>query len=229
MRQEPASGPSVSARAPRDNLGDCISPSDTESFEQTASSYDCPVLVTENLVLRAPHAEDIDAIAILADNPAIATMVSRTPHPSGRTDAETFVRTSAKRGNGNCVYAITEAETGKLLGCCSLETTEAGKALELGYWVGEPFWGRGIATEAVHALVDMAFRTREVSHIDASCRVINPASRRVLQKSGFQFQGSGMVNILAINASAAVEWFRLDRKTWVSLISWSNENRPNQR
>ena len=229
MRQEPASGPSVSARAPRDNLGDCISPSDTESFEQTASSYDCPVLVTENLVLRAPHAEDIDAIAILADNPAIATMVSRIPHPYGRTDAETFVRTSAKRGNGNCVYAITEAETGKLLGCCSLETTEAGKALELGYWVGEPFWGHGIATEAVHALVDMAFRTREVSHIDASCRVINPASRRVLQKSGFQFQGSGMVNILAINASAAVEWFRLDRKTWVSLISWSNENRPNQR
>jgi len=80
----------------------------------------------------------------------------------------------------------------------------------------------------VHALVDMAFRTRDIEHIDARCRVINPASRRVLQKSGFQFQGTGMINVLAINASAAVEWFRLDRKTWVSLISWSNENRPDR-
>ncbi|MCY0092607.1 GNAT family N-acetyltransferase [Hoeflea ulvae] len=227
MRQDPHSSPGVSARAPRDSLSDSsISPSDSESFEQRAPSFDCPVLLTENLVLRAPHAEDIDAIAILADNPAIATMVARIPHPYGRTDAETFVRTSSKRENGNCVYAITETETGKLLGCCSLDSTEDGNALELGYWIGEPFWRRGIATEAVHALVDMAFRTREISHIDACCRVINPASRRVLQKSGFQFQGSGMVNILAINGSAAVERYRLDRKTWVSLIGWSNESRP---
>lgn len=225
MRQDPSSSPGVSARAPRDSLSDCIRTSDTESFERTASSYDCPILLTESLVLRAPHAEDIDAIAILADNPAIASMVSRIPHPYGRADAETFVRSSSKRENGNCVYAITEAETGKLFGCCSLDTTESGKALELGYWVGEPFWRRGIATEAVHALVDMAFRSRDIEHITASCRVINPASRRVLQKSGFQFQGTGMVNILAINASAAVEWFRLDRKTWISLISWANETK----
>ncbi|MEP3435269.1 MAG: GNAT family protein [Hoeflea sp.] len=188
-------------------------------------AFDCPVLLTETLVLRAPHAEDIDAIAILADNPAIATMVSRIPHPYGRADAETFVRTSAKRGNGNCVYAITDAETGQLFGCCSLETGNDGRSLELGYWIGEPFWRRGIATQAVHALVDMAFRTREIDHIDARCRVINPASRRVLQKSGFQFQGSGMINILSINASAAVEWFRLDRKTWISLIGWSKDNK----
>lgn len=226
MRQDPHSSPGVSARTPRDSLSDSsIDPNDSESFEHRASAYDCPILLTENLVLRAPHAEDIDAIAILADNPAIATMVSRIPHPYGRADAETFVRTSSKRENGNCVYAITETETGKLLGCCSLETTATGNALELGYWIGEPFWGRGIATEAVHALVDMAFRTREISHIDASCRVINPASRRVLQKSGFQFQGSGMISMLAITGSAAVEWYRLDRKTWVSLIGWSKENR----
>lgn len=212
MRHDPESEPSSEP---------CSS---TDSHGRT-SAFDCPILLTESLVLRAPHAEDIDAIAILADNPAIATMVSRIPHPYGRSDAETFVRTSAKRGNGNCVYAITDAETGRLFGCCSLEPVANGKSLELGYWIGEPFWRRGIATEAVHALVDMAFRTREIDHIDARCRVINPASRRVLQKSGFQFQGSGMINILSINASAAVEWFRLDRKTWVSLIGWSNENK----
>ena len=222
MRDDPSLSPSDAARAPRDNLSGDLSSID--SLER-AAAFDCPVLLTETLVLRPPHTEDIDAIAILADNPAIATMVSRIPHPYGRADAATFVEKSAARGNGNCVYAITESDTGRFLGCCSLEASGEGKSLELGYWIGEPFWGRGIATEAVHALVDMAFRTRDIDHIDARCRVINPASRRVLQKSGFQFQGSGMINILSINASAAVEWYRLDRKTWISLISWANETR----
>lgn len=223
MRDDPSCSPSDSARAPRDSL------SCTDSHERASAAFDCPVLLTESLVLRAPHAEDIDAIAILANNPAIATMVSRIPHPYGRTDAATFVEASVKRENGNCVYAITDADSGRFLGCCSLESAGNGKSLELGYWVGEPFWGGGVATEAVHALVDMAFRTRDIDYIDARCRVINPASRRVLQKSGFQFHGSGMVAILSINASVAIEWFRLDRKTWLSLISWSGEDRANRR
>lgn len=216
MIHDPHSSPGDFSRAPRDSLSDDLS-------RERAAPFDCPVLLTENLVLRAPHAEDIDALAILADNPAVATMVSRMPQPYRRADAEEFVKKSANRGNGNCVYAITETNSGRILGCCALETSATGNALELGYWVGEPFWGRGVATEAVHALVDMAFRTRDIDHIDARCRVINPASRRVLQKSGFQFQGSGMINVMALNAAAAVEWYRLDRKTWVSLIGWSGE------
>lgn len=196
--------PADGIRAPRDGL-----------------SADCPILLTEQLVLRAPHVEDIDAIAILANNPAIATMVSRMPHPYTAMDAVEFVRKSAIRENGNCVYAMTEAQSGRFVGCCALQARAGSPSLELGYWVGEPFWGQGFATEAAHALVDMAFRTREITHIDARCRVTNPASRRVLQKSGFQFQGSEMVPVLALGASVAMEWFRLDRKTWVSLISWS--------
>lgn len=220
MRHHPDCSPGDSARTPRDGL------SRPDSAEhRPAEGFDCPVLLTENLVLRAPHTEDIDAIAILANNPAVATMVARMPYPYGRADAETFVRASTKRENGNCVYAITEADSGRFLGCCALQARDGGKILELGYWVGEPFWGRGIATEAAHALVGMAFRTREIEHIDARCRVTNPASRRVLQKSGFQFQGTEMVQVLALRASVSMEWFRLDRKTWLSLISWSSQHR----
>lgn len=232
MRQEPSCSPGDGVRAPRDGL--CTSLSDGLSAtlplpdsagQCSVDVFDCPVLLTENLVLRAPHVEDIDAITILANNPAVATMVARMPYPYGRSDAETFVRTSAKRENGNCVYAITEADSGRFLGCCALQCAEDGNATELGYWVGEPFWGQGIATQAVHALVGMAFRTRDIDHIDARVRVTNPASRRVLQKSGFQFQGTEMVPVLALRAAASMEWFRLDRKTWFSLISWSGEHR----
>ena len=182
---------------------------------------DCPVLLSQRLVMRAPHEEDIDALAHLANNAAVATMVSRMPHPYTARDAADFVRRTNAGEMGKCVYAITKAENGEFLGCCALEPhVNDADTLEIGYWLGEPHWNRGYATEAAHALIDMAFRTRDIAHIDARCRVTNIASRRVIQKCGFQFQGSGMVASLAMGGMMPVEWYRLDRKTWMSLKSW---------
>ena len=185
------------------------------------SRTDCPVLLSQRLVLRSPHVEDIDALAHLANNAAIATMVARMPHPYTAKDAADFVRRTNIGEIGKCVYAITKAENGEFLGCCALEPHAADEdTLEMGYWLGEPYWNRGYATEAAHALIDMAFRTRDIARIDARCRVTNIASRRVIQKCGFQFQGSGMVGNLAMGGMVPVEWYRLDRKTWLSLKSW---------
>ena len=181
---------------------------------------DCPVLLSQRLVLRAPHTDDIDALSHLANNANIATMVSRMPHPYTAKDAADFVRRTADRAIGKCVYAITKADNGEFMGCCALEPHEDGLTLELGYWLGQPYWNQGFSTEAAHALIDMAFRTRQIDQIDARCRVTNIASRRVIQKCGFQFQGSGMIGSLALGGMVAVEWFRLDRKTWMSLRSW---------
>ena len=179
-----------------------------------------PVLLSERLVLRAPHNDDIDALAHLANNANVATMVSRMPHPYTTADAADFVRRAKAGTIGKCVYAITKADNGAFLGCCGIEPHPDGKTAELGYWLGEPYWNQGYATEAAQALTDMAFRTRDIDQIDARCRVMNLASRRVIQKCGFQFQGSGMVGSLALGGSISVEWYRLDRKTWVSLRSW---------
>ncbi len=182
---------------------------------------DCPVLLSQRLVMRAPHEEDIDALAHLANNAAVATMVSRMPHPYTARDAADFVRRTNAGEIGKCIYAITKADNGEFLGCCALEPhVNDADTLEIGYWLGEPHWNRGYATEAAHALIDMAFRTRDIAHIDARCRVTNIASRRVIQKCGFQFQGSGMVASLAMGGMMPVEWYRLDRKTWMSLKSW---------
>ena len=182
---------------------------------------DCPVLLSQRLVLRKPHEDDIDALSHLANNAAIATMVSRMPHPYTAKDAADFVRRTKIGGIGKCVYAITRADNGAFLGCCGLEPhPDDPLTLEMGYWLGEPYWNNGYATEAAHALIDMAFRSREIDQIDARCRVTNVASRRVIQKCGFQFQGSGMVGSLALGGMVPVEWFRLDRKTWMSLKSW---------
>ncbi|MFT4000768.1 MAG: GNAT family protein [Rhizobium sp.] len=182
---------------------------------------DCPVLLSERLVLRAPHEEDIDALAHLANNANVATMVSRMPHPYTTADAADFVRRTKLGEIGKCVYAITKADNGAFLGCCGVEPTGDPRTVEIGYWLGEPYWNQGYTTEAAHALIDMVFRTREnVAQIDARCRVMNVASRRVIQKCGFQFQGSGLAASLALGSTVPVEWYRLDRKTWMSLRSW---------
>jgi RimJ/RimL family protein N-acetyltransferase len=142
------------------------------------------------------------------------------PHPYTIKDAENFVTRVATGAMGKCVYAITTADTKQFIGACGLEAHDTGRGLELGYWIGEPYWNRGFATEAAQTLIDFGFRHFDVDFIDARCRVMNIASRRVIQKCGFQFQGTGMAGSLALGGMVAVEWFRLDRKTWGSLRSW---------
>ena len=181
---------------------------------------DCPILLSQRLVMRAPHEDDIDALAHLANNANIANMVARMPHPYTVADAADFVRRTRAGAIGKCVYAITKADNGAFLGCCGIEPHEDGRTVELGYWLGEPYWNEGYATEAAHTLIDMVFRTRDIEQIDARCRVMNIPSRRVIQKCGFQFQATGMVQSLAVGGMVPVEWYRLDRKTWVSLKSW---------
>lgn len=182
---------------------------------------DRPLLLSDRLVLRAPHAEDIDALAHLANNSKIAEMVSRMPHPYTVNDATDFVWRANAGGIGKRVYSITRAGDGTFLGCCGLEPHADDRIMEIGYWLGEPHWNQGYATDAAHMLIDMGFRDFGIEFIDARCRAVNVASRRVIQKCGFQFQATGMAPSMAMGGKVAAEWYRLDRKTWASLKSWA--------
>jgi RimJ/RimL family protein N-acetyltransferase len=190
---------------------------ESEDFEGESLSIDCPVLVTERLVLRPPHTDDAAELAVLADNRRVAEMLGRMPHPYGEAEARAFIARSGEKQAAGAVYAVTLADSGAFIGCAGLNSTERG--LELGYWFGEPYWKRGYATEAAHALVDLAFRATAINVLHVSCRVINPASRRVIHKCGFQYSGQGMLNSI-VAGQVPVERYRLDRKTWVSLRTW---------
>jgi RimJ/RimL family protein N-acetyltransferase len=179
---------------------------------------DCPVLITERLVLRPPHEDDIPELALLADNRALAAMLARMPHPYGEEQARSFIRSIRERRSG-AHYALTLADSGAFIGCAGLDFRSEG--LELGYWIGEPYWRHGYATEAAHAMVDLAFRATFVDVLHVSCRVINAASRRVIHKCGFQYAGQGMMDSL-VAGKVPIERYRLDRSTWVSLRSWAH-------
>lgn len=188
------------------------------SDEEPTPRIDCPVLLTDRLVLRTPHADDAEDLARLANNRRIADMLSRMPHPYGLPEANAFIAAAAGGSGGfGAVYALTLADTGAFLGCAGLTPTARG--LELGYWIGEPHWGKGYATEAAHALVDLAFRATAIDALKVSCRVSNPASRRVIHKCGFQYVGQGMLNSIAAG-QVPVERYQLDRKTWIGLRAW---------
>lgn len=190
---------------------------EAEDSEDLGFVMDCPTLTTERLVMRPPHAGDIVPLIELADNRHVAEMLARMPHPYGEAEARAFLAMAAAPRSG-AVYALTLKENGAFVGCAGLNATDRG--LELGYWVGEPYWRQGYATEAAHALVDLAFTGTTIQVLHCSTRVINPASRRVIHKCGFQYAGQGMLNSI-VAGQVPVERYRLDRKTWASLRSWA--------
>jgi RimJ/RimL family protein N-acetyltransferase len=179
-----------------------------------------PVLATARLVLRAPRRSDGKAIAALANDRRIAANTARIPHPYAIEDAEQFIASVNKR-EGEACFAVTL--DGAPIGVCSVDLREDGP--ELGYWLGVPFWGRGFATEAARALIDHAFGDLEHETLISGARVNNPASRRVLEKCGFQWTGVRLSRIRAINSAAPIDRFRLDRGLWASLKSWGQVNR----
>ncbi len=92
--------------------------------------------------------------------------------------------------------------------------------LRLRVWLDEGARGQGFATEAVQAIVDAAFMLTGTPLVSASSRVLDPAFRRVLEKCGFGFCGTGLDPAPDGHGLTASDRFRLDRKAWASLKSW---------
>jgi RimJ/RimL family protein N-acetyltransferase len=182
---------------------------------QQSEEHSVPVLETERLVLRAPQRCDVKAIVRLVNDRRVAENTARIPHPYGISDAERFIA-AVNRQDGEATFAVIRG--GDLIGVCGVEPRD--NAPEIGYWLGAPYWGRGYATEAVRAVIDYAFGTVGHGTLQAGARVGNPASRRVLEKCGFQWTSVGLYRIRAINSSAPLDRFRLDRGLWASLKAW---------
>lgn len=176
---------------------------------------------TERLLLRVPSLDDVTEMAVLANDHGVATMTARMPYPYGRGDAEAFVRVCAQEratGRGLAI-AILDRCDGRFMGCVGLDRA-CPETAEIGYWVGRPYWGQGIATEAARALLDHGFETTRIAAVTGSCRVINEASRRVLEKCGLRYVASGLASAPARGGALPVDRFRLSRRDWESFKAW---------
>jgi RimJ/RimL family protein N-acetyltransferase len=178
------------------------------------------VLETERLTLRKPTLADVKAIADLANDRRIALMTRRLPHPYTQDDAVHFVKAIA--GTGETVFLIENNHTP--VGVAGVDWSEP-DAPELGYWFGVAHWGQGFATEAARAVIDYTFEEFDVDQMISGARVVNPKSRNVLEKCGFQWSGVELHRFRALGSSTPVDRFRLTRGVWSSLKNWSNAAR----
>jgi RimJ/RimL family protein N-acetyltransferase len=138
---------------------------------------------TERLLLRPGWAEDAPELARAIADENVVRNLATAPWPFALEDAEAFL--AAPRDPAMPSFLITERTDGapRIVGACGLGRRPSG-AVELGYWIARPHWGRGFATEAGLALIDIA-RTLKLPRLEASHFVDNAASGRVLEKLGF--------------------------------------------
>jgi RimJ/RimL family protein N-acetyltransferase len=142
---------------------------------------------TPRLLLRPGFPEDAPALAKAIGDEAVVRNLAVVPWPYTLRDAEAFL--AAPKDPVLPSFLIFERDHGgpRLIGSCGLGRRSSG-AVELGYWIGRPFWGRGFATEAGQALIEIA-RTLGLRQLEASHFIDNPASARVLDKLGFESTG----------------------------------------
>jgi len=170
--------------------------------------------------LDAPRSDDLADILFLANNHKIASHLAKMPHPFSLQNAKDLVTRAHGATEDSATFAIRMKSTGRFIGIAKYGRIEFGGPIHVGYWLGEPFWGQGLATEAVHALVDHAFANGNMDELTAACRVTNAASRRVLVKSGFQFRDQSMIHSLGAKGNVPIERFALERTVWLSLKQW---------
>jgi RimJ/RimL family protein N-acetyltransferase len=179
------------------------------------------VIETRRLVLRAPSAADAAVIVELADNANVARNLVGMPHPYRLRDAQTWIAEAAPHGGQKhliCLKGVDAAP--RPIGAATLDFRRGATLPTIGCWLGQPFWGRGFATEASHAVIDCAFLHQGHARVSFTCRVTNEAGRRVIEKCGFQWTGQDLVPVLSVGTPVPVDRFQLERSTWESLRRW---------
>jgi len=170
--------------------------------------------------LDKPRADDLADLVFLANNKTVAANLAAMPHPFAAENARALIARGDQIRDKSALFSIRMKSTGRLIGVAKYAPVDAVGPVHIGYWLGEPFWGQGLATEAVHALVDHAFTYHDIEELQGSCRVTNPASRRVLVKSGFQFRDQAMIRSIGAGGSVPIERYTLERAVWKSLKGW---------
>jgi ribosomal-protein-alanine N-acetyltransferase len=140
---------------------------------------------TPNCTLRDWTPGDAGSLTMHANNPRIASMMRDAfPSPYTMEDAHRFI-SMTKGQSSNLLLAIdVKGEAVGGIGIHPLDDVKH-RSAEIGYWLGESLWGRGIMTGAVASLVPIAFERYDIVRLQAGIFSNNPASMRVLEKCGF--------------------------------------------
>ncbi len=149
-------------------------------------------LDTARLHLRRFELNDALRVRHLADHPEVAATTLHLAHPFTLPDANSFVRgaRSAWVEGSSVVFAVVSIDEHELVGTVGLTLLPSCDHAELGYWLGRAYWGRGYATEAARAVVQVGFERLDLNRVYAVSFAGNSASERVMQKLGMSYEGT---------------------------------------
>ena len=178
-----------------------------------------PTLETARLVLRPFEEADAEPLFPLAANPAVTRFTLWTHHQT-LADTRVFVCDYARSRYADrvpeplavCLRADPRRWPVGAVGV--FWASRADRVMELGYWLGEPFWGAGYAAEACRAVVAHAFAAYPVERVQARVIVGNDASARVLEKVGFREEGTLRRSLLRRGNFEDVRMYSILRTEW---------------
>ncbi len=155
-------------------------------------TIDYPTLATDRLRLRAPRMEDGDAFHAIMSVPDVSRF-SNLPDAPTRKQTDRTLKWMCEvfaKGKG-CAWMIEEHASGNLVGAVRFNRIEQeARCAQIGYELDPAFWGKGYMREAVEAVVTCGFSQFALNRIEAWTLPGNPASDRVLEKAGFQYEGT---------------------------------------
>ncbi len=180
-----------------------------------------PTLDTARLILRPFELRDAPRVQTLAGAREIAEMTGNIPHPYPDGAAEEWIGEHAnewRRGDA-AIFAMVQCETNELIGAIGLTIHSQHRRAELGYWLGVPFWNQGYTTEAARAVLRFAFETLNLNRVHAAHFARNPASGRVMQKSGMTYEGTLRQHFL--------RWDRLEDLVYYGILESEWQRKTN--
>jgi RimJ/RimL family protein N-acetyltransferase len=167
---------------------------------------------TVRLRLRELQQADLCSLAGTINNPRIARNLTRVPWPYDLNDARAFYEHTLALPPQSAVFVIADrSNPDRLLGVISYEgVTDP----ELGYWLDEPFWGKGIITEAARSVLRHAFMVTKVQRVLSRCMLGNEPSRRILVGLGFRPVDISSLYSNARGRAVTCQNFELTSREW---------------
>lgn len=147
--------------------------------------------VNDELWLSPLVVEDRQRCVELLNNREIEHRMLSVPYPYGQVEFDSFLKISAAaREQHVCdVHFSIRHQIEGLIGGCGFDDLQPGHKVEVGYWLGQPYWGRGFMTSVLAAACDYAVDTWHVQRISAYVFDGNDRSARVLEKNDFEYEG----------------------------------------
>ncbi len=183
-------------------------------------------LGNSSIILRQPRRADLDMLVALATKPVLAKNICCNWLPTSRAEAEQWLAEIEANAKHETVPFVMTDNKGAFVGAIGLLINKTGSEAEISVMIREAYWDKNYATQAIQAIADFAFSNPNKDQpslrtVTARCRVTCGASRRVVEKCGFQYCGTGMAHSRHYDGKIPIDRYRLDRGIWHALRHWA--------